>query len=33
MLWQPDPPSYADILYAANQVIKEAELWPTATSR
>jgi hypothetical protein len=31
--WRPEPPSYADIVYAANQVTKEAELWPTATSR
>jgi hypothetical protein len=31
-LWHPDLPSYADILYAANQVTKEDELWPTATS-
>ncbi|MDT5090727.1 MAG: hypothetical protein QOH60_90 [Mycobacterium sp.] len=32
-LWRPDPPDYADIVYAANQVTKETELWPTATSR
>jgi hypothetical protein len=31
-LWHPDPPRYTDIVYAANQVTKEAELWPTATS-
>jgi len=31
-LWRAEPPSYADIVYAANQVTKEAQLWPTATS-
>jgi hypothetical protein len=31
-LWRTATPSYADIVYAAQQVTKEAELWPTATS-
>lgn len=31
-LWRTDTPNYADIVYAAQQVSKEAQLWPTATS-
>jgi hypothetical protein len=31
-LWHSDSPDYADIVYAAQQVSKEAQLWPTATS-
>jgi hypothetical protein len=30
--WHADTPDYADIVYAAQQVSKEAQLWPTATS-
>ncbi len=31
-LWRSETPDYADIVYAAQQVSKEAQLWPTATS-
>jgi hypothetical protein len=31
-LWHSDRPDYADIVYAAQQVSKEGQLWPTATS-
>ena len=31
-LWRSDSPDYADIVYAARQVTKEAQQWPTATS-
>jgi hypothetical protein len=31
-LWRAETPNYADIVYAAQQVSKEAQLWPTATS-
>jgi hypothetical protein len=31
-LWHAETPDYADIIYAAQQVTKEAQLWPTATS-
>jgi hypothetical protein len=31
--WRGDAPGYADIAYAAQQVSKEGQLWPTATSK